>query len=107
MGKKKPKVPKTKFDKDPAFIPFGKIHRNYIREVFIRTNQEFNAAVEAVYEEMGIQGRVSKNPDRYKIRPDFSGVDILPPPPKKKPPKRNKEELEQEKENKAGKESTH
>ncbi|UCD07225.1 MAG: hypothetical protein JSW41_05370 [Candidatus Aenigmatarchaeota archaeon] len=100
MSKKNKKnvgIPKKKEEKDSKFIPFGKIQKSYLREVFIRTNQEFNHAVDAVYEEMGIQERVNKNPERFKINPDFSGVEILPVPPKEqtgRPPETPEKENE-------------
>lgn len=75
MPKVKHSVPKSKVE-TADFIKFSKVQQDYIREVFRRTNQEFNNAIEAVYEEVGILEEVNKTPDKYILRQDFTGVEV-------------------------------
>jgi len=84
MLRKKPRVPETKSG-DPNFIKFSKVQRDYLREVFRRTQNEFNSALESVYTEVGIMEAVIKNPQGYILSQDFSGIMKAKPPEPKKP----------------------
>jgi len=70
--------------KDPKFIRFGKVQVRYLNEVRTRTVNEFNVAVDAVCEELGIAEKIKQAPPgMYKLRmDDLSGLDIFPAPPK-------------------------
>lgn len=87
MKKKKRKATDTKV-KDPGFIRFSEIQKKYLDEVRVRTVNEFNAAVDAVCEELGIVEKLKQAPPgMYKLRlSDLSGLDVLPPPPGKPDP---------------------
>jgi len=84
--KKKRKATETKV-KDPKFIRFSKVQVRYLNEVRTRTVNEFNAAVDAVCEELGIVEKIKQAPPgMYNLRmSDLSGLDISSVPPKDPP----------------------
>lgn len=63
-----PKQPKSNF------IEFSKVQENYLTEVRNRQSRELNEAIESIYRELNLKG----TPGIYRLRPDFSGLDILP-----------------------------
>ena len=64
---------------EPNFIKFGKVQQGFIAEIMKRQRREFGEALESVYEELGILEKVLQAPPgTYKLRQDYSGVDILP-----------------------------
>lgn len=78
MSEKTPKVSETKV-KDPNFIRFSKLQRNYLCDVRDRQVKEVNEVMNSIYEELGITEKVSKAlPGTYVLRQDCSGVDVLP-----------------------------
>lgn len=78
MGKTKHNPPGKK-SSEPSFIKFAKSQTNYLREVRARQQQEFNNALEIIYEEQGILEKILQAPPgKYIIRKDFSGLDVLP-----------------------------
>jgi len=82
MTKDKPNPPqKPKSD----FIKFSKLQQTYLIEVRSRQVEEFNKAVNIVFEELGIVDEIRKTPSKiYKLKmDDLSGVDILPREPEK------------------------
>lgn len=82
MSEKKPKVPETKA-KEPNFIRFSKVQKNYLNEILSRQREKFNEAVGLVYEELGITEKISKAPSgTYNLRQDCSGLDVLAVPVK-------------------------
>jgi len=83
MPKKEHKKTDTKV-KDAKFIKFSEIQAKYLNEVRARTVNEFNTAVDAVCEELGIIEKLKQAPaGMYKLRlDDLSGLDIFPAPPK-------------------------
>ena len=67
---------------DPSFIKFSKVQQKYLNEVLARQRREFNEAVQAVYEELGIMEKILQaSPGKYIMRKDRSGLDILPVKP--------------------------
>ena len=82
MSEKKPKVLETKV-KEPNFIRFSKVQKNYLNEILSRQREKFNEAVDLVYEELGIKEKISKAPPRtYNLRRDCSGLAVLAVPVK-------------------------
>ena len=67
---------------EPNFIKFSKVQMNYLDEVRSRQFREFSEAVGSVYEELGIAEKMLQAPPgKYKLRMDFSGLDVLPVKP--------------------------
>lgn len=82
MSKKKSKgrVLETRIKKEPNFIRFTKLQKNYLSEVRTRQLNELNEALGIVYEELGIAEKIAgAPPGKYKLRQDLSGLDVLPP----------------------------
>jgi hypothetical protein len=83
---KKNKILRTKFKKELQPIEFSKVQQGYLNEILARQRDEFNKAVESVYEELGILEKMLKAPfGTYRLRKDCSGLDVLPN--ESKPPK--------------------
>lgn len=71
----------------PDFIEFSKSQQGFIAEVMNRQRREFGEVLESIYEELGVLEKVLQAPPgEYKLRKDYSGVDILPIIAPKKPP---------------------
>jgi len=69
-----------------SFIKFSKLQRNYLTEVRTRQQREFNEALETIYEELGIiEKMMNAPPNTYKLKMDFTGLEVLikqgPKPP--------------------------
>ena len=78
MSEKRSKVLETKI-KEPNFIRFSKVQKNYLNEILSRQREKFNEAVDLIYEELGITEKISKAPfGTYNLRKDCSGLDVLP-----------------------------
>ena len=63
----------------PDFIEFSKVQTGFLVEIRNRQLKEFNEAVGSIYEELGITEKILKaSPGTYKLKQDFSGLDVLP-----------------------------
>lgn len=70
---------------EPIFIEFSNVQKGYLTEVINRQRREFNEALESVYEELGIIEKILQAPpDKYKLRKDCSGLDVLAVEPNEK-----------------------
>lgn len=104
MKKTKHNPPKRsrKKDRTPRFIKFSDVQRGYLTEVRVRQFKEFNAALDSVYEEMGIMEKIREAPPgAYRLRQnDLSGLDYAPLPPPPPPPKDEEKKEEKPEEGK-------
>lgn len=65
------------------FIKFSDVQKNYLKEIRNRQLKELNEAITLVYGELGIREKMAQaNPGTYRLRQDFSGLDVLPTMPK-------------------------
>lgn len=89
--KTKPKVLKTKV-KDAKSIRFSELQKKLLKEVWMRTLNDRNIALDAVFEDLGVVEKVKQIPPeliRLKMGDgptDIIGLDILPSPRKSEPP---------------------
>lgn len=75
MKKSKHNPPRDKSN----FIKFSETQQGYLNEILRRQRREFNEAVQTVYEELGIMEKIlNAPPGKYRLRPDRSGLDIVP-----------------------------
>lgn len=76
MGKKtKHNLPRKK---EANFIKFSDVQSNYLLELKARHIKERDDALKSVYKELNILEEILKTPDAYLLRPDLSGLDIIP-----------------------------
>ena len=81
---------KTKPKTKPNFIEFSEVQTSLLTEIITRFRErearekekffeEFNRFVGMIYEELNLTEKILKAPPgTYKLKKDFSGVDILP-----------------------------
>jgi len=70
--------------KEASFIKFTEVQSNYLLELKARHLKERDDALVSVYKELNILEEILKTPDAYLLRPDLSGLDIVPIEPNKK-----------------------
>lgn len=74
MGKTKHNPPRRS---KPGFIEFSNLQRSYLNEVLTRQRAEFNAAVNTVYDELGVTDKIIKAPPgTYILKQDCSGLEV-------------------------------